>query len=271
MILNCKDKQLNLSIPQIMGILNVTPDSFSDGGCYFQRDKAIEQAHAMLEDGVDIIDIGGESTRPGAAMVTTKEEIERVIPVIGAIRSSSVALSIDTSKPEVMFAAVEAGASIINDVNALRAKGALEAAAELNVPVCLMHMQGTPGTMQQSPQYGHVVEEIKQFLGDRIDAALSAGIAEDNIIIDPGFGFGKTCQHNLTLLKHLADFLSLNKPLLVGLSRKRFLGDITGKTTPERMPASITAAMIAAQRGAHILRVHDVAETRDMLNVLKNV
>ncbi|HFB66666.1 MAG TPA: dihydropteroate synthase [Aeromonadales bacterium] len=269
MILTCKDKKLDLALPKIMGILNVTPDSFSDGGSFFQRDKAIEQAHTMLLDGADIIDIGGESTRPGADVVSSKDEIERVIPIIRALQTTSVPLSIDTSKPEVMLAAVEAGASIINDVNALRAKGALEVAAELNVPVCLMHMKGTPDTMQQSPQYGNVVEEIKQFLGKRIDAALSAGIAEANIIIDPGFGFGKTCQHNITLLKQLADFLSLKKPLLVGLSRKRFLGEITARGTLERIPASISAAMIAAQQGAHILRVHDVAETRDMLNVLK--
>ncbi len=269
MILSCKDKTLDLSQPRIMGILNITPDSFSDGGHFYQPDKAMKQAQILLSEGADMIDIGGESTRPGAMAVSATTEINRVIPVIRALATVPVPISIDTSKPEVMIAAIEAGASLINDVNALRTKGALNVAVELGVPVCLMHMQGTPRTMQKAPSYHNVVETIKQFLGKRIEAALAAGVKEENIIIDPGFGFGKNCEHNLTILKHLRDFSSLQKPLLIGLSRKKFLGEMTGKETQKRMPASISAALLAVQQGAHILRVHDVAETRDMLNVLK--
>lgn len=271
MYLNLNKFQLDLSQPRIMGILNVTPDSFSDGGHYFNKDKAIAHAQQMIDEGADIIDIGGESTRPGAQAVAVEDELARVLPVIDAIKDLKVPVSIDTSKAEVMQAAVECGASLINDVNALRSEGALETAAKLEVPVCLMHMQGTPRTMQENPHYGDVVSDIRHFFQNRIEAVAKAGIDKSRIILDPGFGFGKTLQNNIDLLNRLKEFSGLGLPLLIGLSRKRFLGALTGKETADRTVASVCAAMIAAQNGASILRVHDVAETKEMLNILKVV
>jgi len=251
-----------------MGVLNVTPDSFSDGGRFNRRDAALDQALAMLADGAAIIDIGGESTRPGAGDVDAATEIDRVVPVIEAIRRESDCLvSVDTSKPEVMEAAVAAGAGMINDVRALREPGALETAARLRVPVCLMHMQGQPRTMQEEPTYVDVVAEVKDFLAGRIDAAIEAGIPRGCIVADPGFGFGKTVAHNLRLLRELAAFRELGVPLLAGLSRKSTLGALTGRPVEERLAASIAAATVACLNGADILRVHDVAETRDAVKV----
>lgn len=255
--------------PYIMGILNVTPDSFSDGGLFFNKEPAIHHVNKMIAEGADIIDIGGESTRPGAIAVSVDEECQRVVPVIHAIREvSDVLISIDTSKAEVMQAAVSAGASMINDVNALRAEGAVETAAKLNVPVCLMHMQGEPRSMQQAPSYKNVVEEIKDFLQQRIDLCLQAGIKPENIFIDPGFGFGKTLEHNLTLFKHLNQFESLHAPLLVGVSRKSMIGAVLNNAPlDERLYGSVALATLAAWMGAKILRVHDVKATADALKL----
>lgn len=265
--LACAGKVLDLSRPQIMGILNITPDSFSDGGDFFSAQKAIEHAQQMVTEGAAVIDIGGESTRPGAQPVTASEEIDRVVPVIEALRDLAVPISIDTSKPEVMRAAVKAGAGMINDVCALRSDGALDAAAELKVPVCLMHMQGEPRGMQQHPQYDNVVEDIKQFLLERADKCEQAGIARNQIIIDPGFGFGKTLQHNLSLLRHLDEFVASGLPVLAGISRKSMLGTILDAEPGQRVFGSVAAAVIAAMKGAIILRVHDVAATRQALEV----
>ncbi len=256
----------------VMGILNVTPDSFSDGGQFTARDDALRQAERMLGEGADILDVGGESTRPGAAGVDVTEELDRVIPVIEAlVGMTDKPISIDTSKAGVMRAAVAAGASMINDVRALREEGALAAAAELGVPVCLMHMQGQPRTMQQDPDYGDVVGEIEQFLEERIEACLSAGIRREDIVLDPGFGFGKTVAHNVELLANLRQLQGFGLPVLAGLSRKSTLGKITGRDVNERLPASIAAAVIAVTNGASIVRVHDVAETVDALKVLTAV
>ena len=254
--------------PLVMGILNVTPDSFSDGGQFISKTSAIEHARQMLEDGASIIDIGGESTRPGAQEVTVEEELQRTIPVIEALSDTGALISIDTSKPEVMKTAVEAGACLVNDVRALREPGALEMAAELDVPVCLMHMQGQPRTMQSEPHYDNVVEEIKTFLKARIDACKKAGIKKEQLIIDPGFGFGKTLEHNLTLFKHLETFHELDVSLLVGVSRKSMIGMLLGREVEERMPASIAMAGLAAWLGAKILRVHDVRETVDAVKMV---
>ncbi len=248
-----------------MGILNVTPDSFSDGGLYHQRDAAIQRATQLIEEGADIIDIGGESTRPGAMPVGLQEELDRVMPVIEALQG--VPLSVDSFKPEVMKAAIAAGAAIVNDINALQDIDAMKAVAVSGTAVCLMHKQGDPQTMQHQPEYRDVVVEVKDFLQGRITAALAAGIAHDRIVIDPGFGFGKTLAHNLTLLRSLAEFKELNMPILAGLSRKSMLGAITGQDAQHRMIASVAAALIAAQRGASILRVHDVRETVDAIKV----
>ncbi len=262
------DKQFDLSRAIVMGILNVTPDSFSDGGRFDRVEQALEHAMRMQQEGADIIDIGGESTRPGASSVTVDEELERVIPVIRAIRQqTSLPISIDTSKPEVMRAAVGAGANMVNDVNALQAKGALEACAELNVPVCLMHMQGEPRTMQQDPKYGDVVQDVADFLQQRCLECMEAGIDRSNIVIDPGFGFGKTLQHNLSLLNGLESICALELPLLVGISRKSMLGAILDKPVSERLYAGLAAAVIAYQKGARLFRVHDVEPTRDALAV----
>jgi dihydropteroate synthase len=266
--LSIGSKQFDLSRAIVMGILNVTPDSFSDGGRFDRVELAVEHALRMQQEGADIIDIGGESTRPGAHAVTIDEELERVIPVISAIRQqSAVALSIDTSKPEVMRAAVAAGADMINDVNALQAEGAVAACAELGVPVCLMHMQGEPRTMQQDPRYVDVVRDVADFLQQRYQACVAAGIPNDQVVIDPGFGFGKTLQHNLGLLNGLDRICSLELPVLVGISRKSMLGAILDKPVDDRLYAGIAAAVIAYMKGARLFRVHDVAPTRDALAV----
>lgn len=251
-----------------MGILNVTPDSFSDGGRFHHLDSALAGARQMLGEGAAIIDVGGESTRPGAQPVTVVDELDRVLPVIEAIRSElSAIISVDTSKPEVMETAVAAGATMINDVMALRAAGAMETARDLQVPVCLMHMQGLPRTMQEKPRYDDVVSEVREFLLRRIDACVSAGMDGDKLVIDPGFGFGKTLQHNLALLAHLDVLVDTGFPVLVGLSRKSMIAAMLGRPIDGRAAASAALAMIAVQKGAAMVRVHDVAETADALDV----
>lgn len=270
--MNCAGKVLDLSRPCVMGILNVTPDSFSDGGRFDSLQNALDQAQLMIEQGARIIDIGGESTRPGAQAVGVSEELDRVVPVIEALsKEISVPISIDTNKPEVMCEAVNAGAGMINDVMALTADGALEAALEAQVPVCIMHMQGKPRTMQENPQYGDVVEDIYAYLAGRIDACVNAGINREEIIVDPGFGFGKTLDQNLSLLANFDRFSDLGVPVLAGISRKSMLGAITGKDVEDRVAASVAAALISLQRGASIVRVHDVAETVDAIAVLQAV
>ena len=262
----------SIPAPAVMGILNVTPDSFSDGGRFDNLNIALRQAATMLDGGADIIDIGGESTRPGAAGVSDQEELDRVIPVIEAVKSiSDVPVSIDTSKAVVMREAFSAGAALINDVNALRGEGALEAAAELNAPVCLMHMQGEPRTMQQDPVYNDVVAEVAAFLEARVAACVDAGIDEARLVVDPGFGFGKTHQHNVELLANLRQLQVRNCPMLVGVSRKSTLGALTQRDVHERLPASIAAAVIAVMNGADIVRVHDVQATVDALKVARAV
>ncbi len=253
----------------IMGILNVTPDSFSDGGQFNSLDKAILQTDLMLAQGADIIDVGGESTCPNAIPVSLQEELDRVIPVISALRTRfDIRISVDTRHAEVMTEAVKAGASMINDVNALQNEHTLHIAAQLNIPVCLMHMQGTPSTMQQNPVYENVTADIIEFLKQRVEACIKAGIARENIIIDPGFGFGKTYEHNLILLRELKQFKTLQQPLLVGLSRKTWIGVATQQGPQERLAGSLAAAILAVQQGANILRVHDVGATRDALRIL---
>ncbi len=246
-----------------MGVVNVTPDSFSDGGVYYARDAAIAHARRLAEDGADIIDIGGESTRPGSAPVSEEEERGRILPVLEAL--GELCVSVDTRRAPVMRAALAAGASMINDVQALQAPGALDAVRDSQCAVCLMHMQGEPATMQREPHYDDVVAEVKAFLRQRLAAAEAAGIARERIVIDPGFGFGKTAAHNLTLLRRLDEFGELGVPLLAGLSRKSTIGKITGRPAGERLAGSVAMALIAAQRGATILRVHDVKETRDVI------
>ena len=259
---------VKLDSPAVMGVLNVTPDSFSDGGRYSTIDVALRHAQQMADHGAAIIDVGGESTRPGARAVNEQEELDRVVPVIEALRRVvDLPISIDTSKPGVMRAAVAAGASIINDVYALQADGALQAAVELQQPVCLMHMQGEPRTMQNKPQYDDVVAEVTQFLRERVAQCIQAGLGEGLIIVDPGFGFGKRPAHNVELLAGLSRVTEIGVPVLVGLSRKSTLGKITGKDVSQLMPASIAAAVLAFQQGAQIVRAHDVAETVDALRV----
>ncbi|MEM8817036.1 MAG: dihydropteroate synthase [Pseudomonadota bacterium] len=259
---------LRFERPVIMGILNVTPDSFSDGGRFEHVETALAEAGRMLEAGAAIIDIGGESTRPGAAAVGTEAEINRVVPVIDALRrKTDSVISIDTSKAEVMRAAVAAGADMINDVRALREPGALEAAAALEVPVCLMHMQGQPRSMQENPVYENIVADVLRFLEERVQRCVQAGIDRQRLAIDPGFGFGKTVTHNIALLANLRELRALGRPLLAGLSRKSTLGALTGRPVDQRMPASIAAALLAYVNGADILRVHDVGETRDALRI----
>ena len=270
-ILRCGAFALNLSRPLVMGVVNITPDSFSDGGKFLAADAAIDHGLQLIEDGADILDIGGESTRPGAEPVNIAEELRRVLPIIQAMQRKNVPISIDTMKPEVMKAAIQAGVSMVNDVNALRADGAVEICAESNVGVCLMHMQGSPRTMQLEPTYSDVVAEVKTFLLDRAQACERAGIARDRIVIDPGFGFGKNREHNLTLLRRLKEFRELGYAVLAGLSRKSVLGKITGQEVVSRVPASVAAAMLAAQTGAHIVRVHDVRATKDALAILHAV
>lgn len=256
------------SMPRVMGILNVTPDSFSDGGRYVSLDSCLDRVEQMVEEGVDIIDVGGESTRPGAAPVDAIQEIARVVPIIEAINDRfDVRISVDTSKPDVMRAAVNAGASMVNDVRALRVEGALDVVAEHGVEVCLMHMKGEPGSMQNSPAYDDVVEEVYRFLDDSVGRCLAAGIEREKIVIDPGFGFGKTLAHNLALLKALPRFKQMGLPVLVGVSRKSMFGALLGKEVEDRMVCSVAAATIAAWLGADMLRVHDVGETIDALKV----
>lgn len=261
------------SYPLVMGILNVTPDSFSDGGNYVHQETAVKYVKQMISEGAAIIDIGGESTRPGAAAVSIDEECQRVIPIINAIRNETdIPISIDTSKTEVMSEAVAAGASMINDVNALRGKDALSVAAKLDVPVCIMHMQGEPRSMQHQPAYENVVKEIKGFLNERIVACIDAGIKKENMIVDPGFGFGKTLEHNLSLFKHLEEFHKLNVPLLVGVSRKSMIGAVLNNApVDERLHGSVALATLAAWMNAHILRVHDVKATVDALTLCQAV
>ena len=268
MQLRLGSRTLDLSAPKVMGVLNVTPDSFSDGGKFITVDAAIRQAEHMLEAGAAIVDVGGESTRPGADRVSESEELDRVIPVIeGIAGGTDLAISIDTGKPGVMRAAVQAGASMINDVYALRREGAVEAASELDAAVCLMHMQGEPGTMQDKPRYQDIPGDILAFLSQRMAACRSAGIEADRIAIDPGFGFGKTHAHNIRLLASLTHFQELGMPLVVGLSRKSTLGALTGKAVGERLPSGIAAAVLAVERGANIVRTHDVDETVDALKI----
>jgi dihydropteroate synthase len=263
---------MDFTRPQVMGILNVTPDSFSDGGRFLEPAAALDQAATMVAQGAEIIDVGGESTRPGAAEVPLQQELDRVIPVIEAVgRELAVSVSVDTSKAEVMREAVNAGADMINDVTALRGEGALATAAELGVPVCLMHMQGEPRTMQAAPHYQDVVEEVAGFLQQRRQACQKAGILDDNIVIDPGFGFGKTVRHNLTLFQHLPRFAQLGRPLLVGVSRKSMFAKILDKPAEQRLHGSVTLAALAIWMGASIVRVHDVGPTVDAIKTVRAV
>lgn len=267
MQLRCGRFSLSLERPLIMGVVNVTPDSFSDGGRYLAPERAIAHARQLVTEGAELLDIGAESTRPGAGSVTAEEEWARLAPVLEGVVSLGVPISVDTSKPEVMRRAVAAGAAMINDVMALRTQGALEAAAASDAAVCLMHMQGEPRTMQQDPHYGDVVREVVDFLRERVEACEKAGIGRERIVLDPGFGFGKTLEHNLTLLRRLDRVAGLGLPVLAGLSRKSTLGKITGRGENERVFASVAAALLAVQKGAKIVRVHDVAATKDALAV----
>ncbi len=271
--LDCGGRRLRLDRPRVMGIVNVTPDSFSDGGAHFDAGAAIAHGLALAAEGADILDVGGESTRPGAEAVSVEEELRRTIPVVEALsRQLAIPVGIDTSKPEVMRAAVAAGAGMINDVFALRRDGALDAAAALGVPVVLMHMQGEPRGMQANPEYDDVVGEVHRFLAERVFAAEMAGIPRTRIVVDPGFGFGKTREHNLQLLAQLQRFTELGVPVLAGLSRKRTIGELTGRDDPRaRVHGSVAAHLVAAQRGAMLLRVHDVAATVDALKVWEAV
>lgn len=252
-----------------MGVVNITPDSFSDGGKFLERDQAIAHARQLAEEGAHIVDLGGESTRPGAAPVSEAEELQRVIPVLEKI--SDLCVSVDTRRPAVMRAALQAGASMVNDVQALQEPGALDAVRESKCAVCLMHMKGEPATMQREPHYDDVVREVREFLHERLQACRAAGIRDERLVVDPGFGFGKTVEHNLTLLAHLDDFRDLGAPLLAGLSRKSTLGKLTGRPVAERLAGSLTMALLALQGGATILRVHDVKETRDVIAVWEQV
>ena len=263
-------KRLSLASPVVMGILNVTPDSFSDGGKFSSFELACQHADEMVAQGALIIDIGGESTRPGAADVSVEDELARVVPLVEYVaKHHDVWISVDTSKPDVMRQAVNAGAHLINDVRALLEPGALETAAQLNVPICLMHMQGAPRTMQSAPEYQDVIADVFKFLNERIQACLEAGIPRERLLIDPGFGFGKTLEHNYELLAKLECFAQFELPILIGLSRKSMIGNLLARPTSERLAGSLAGAMIAAQKGAHIIRVHDVPETVDMLKVLQ--
>lgn len=259
---------LTLDRPLVMGIVNATPDSFSDGGKFLARDAAIAHARKLIEDGADILDIGGESTRPGAAAVSLDEELDRVLPVLEAVAADGVPVSIDTQKKTVMVAAIAAGAAMINDVNALQAAGALAPCAASNVAVCLMHKRGQPATMQVAPHYDDVVADVSEFLAARARICMDAGIERERIVIDPGFGFGKTIDHNFRLLRELRSIAGLGYPVMAGFSRKASLGIVTGRGADERLAASIAAAVLCAQNGATILRVHDVRETVDAVKVL---
>lgn len=274
MILDCGGRELDLSSPRIMGILNATPDSFSDGGQHFEDaridvDSVLAKVDAMVAGGAEIIDVGGESTRPGAAPVSLEEEQDRVLPVVAAINERfDVVVSVDTSSPEVMLEAAGLGAGMINDVRALQRPGALRAAASTDLPVCLMHMQGQPDSMQERPSYTDIITEVKVFLGERIEAAEIAGIKKTKLLIDPGYGFGKTLGHNLSLLKRQDELLALGCPILSGLSRKSMIDHLLRRSIDQRLPGSLALAMLAVQHGASIVRVHDVAETHDVLKIL---
>ncbi|OGT18702.1 MAG: dihydropteroate synthase [Gammaproteobacteria bacterium RBG_16_57_12] len=271
-MLICGKHRLDLATPQVMGILNITPDSFSDGGDFFTPAQALMRARQMAAEGAAIIDVGGESTRPGAAAVPVQQELDRVIPVIEAIsRELPVVISIDTSKPEVMREASRAGAGMINDVYALRKEGAMKAAREAGVAVCLMHMQGEPRTMQQAPIYHDVVAEVKEFLQERIVACTSAGIPSERLVIDPGFGFGKNLAHNLALLRNLTAFTSLDVPLLIGLSRKSMIGQILNAEVQDRLYGSLALAALGAWQGAALVRAHDVKATVQVLQVVSRI
>jgi len=250
-----------------MGVVNVTPDSFSDGGRFFDKDSAIRHAEQLVRDGADIVDVGGESSRPGALPVSVQEELDRVLPVLNGLKDLGKPISVDTRRPEVMQEALKAGASMINDIDALQAPGALETVAASGCAVCLMHKKGEPETMQQAPHYDDVVAEVRVFLKNRVEKAEQAGIGRERIVIDPGFGFGKTLEHNLKLLRHLSSLSSMKLPVLAGWSRKSSLGKITGRPAEERLPASLAMALLSLQAGATILRVHDVRETRDVIAV----
>jgi dihydropteroate synthase len=268
----CGKYQLNLNRPHVMGIVNLTPDSFSDGGKFSKTEQAIEHALELIAEGADILDVGGESTRPGATPVTLDEELQRVIPVIQALsKLSTVPISIDTYKPEVMRAAIAAGADIVNDVRALQEEGALDVVASSNAGVCLMHMQGMPQTMQLDPHYEDVVAEVKRFLNDRMNTALGRGIAKERIMLDPGFGFGKLTAHNIALIQSLDELVAIGQPLLVGLSRKAVLGKIAGGDEQQRLYAGIASSVISAMKGAKIVRVHDVKATVDALKVVSAI
>ncbi|MDP1682867.1 MAG: dihydropteroate synthase [Burkholderiales bacterium] len=270
-MLHCGRFTFSLSRPLIMGIVNVTPDSFSDGGQYYSPQQAIEHGFTLVEAGADMLDIGGESTRPGATPVSEKDELARVLPVLEGLRECRAALSIDTQKPAVMRAVLAAGADMVNDVNALQTPGALAAVAQSNAAVCLMHKQGDPQTMQQLSLYHDVVEEVKAFLQARVEAAIEAGITPNRIVIDPGFGFGKNLEHNVALFRGLPSFKDMEVPLLAGLSRKSMLGKIAHLEVNERIHASIAAALLAVMKGAKIVRVHDVKATREALAIVNAV
>jgi dihydropteroate synthase len=267
--LDCAGRILRLDVPRVVGIVNATPDSFSDGGEHASLEAAVAHGLKLAQEGADVLDVGGESTRPGAEEVAVEEELRRVIPVIERLaRETSLPISVDTSKPEVMRAAVDAGAGMVNDVYGLRREGALEAAADLGVPVVLMHMLGEPRSMQDAPAYDDVVADVHRFLAERIFAAEMAGIPKQRVVVDPGFGFGKTLEHNLALLARLERFTDLGVPVLAGLSRKKSIGALTGRQDPRaRVHGSVAAHLVAAQRGARLLRVHDVAATVDALKV----
>jgi dihydropteroate synthase len=267
MLLNCGSFQFDLSRPLVMGIVNVTPDSFSDGGLHLQRDAALAYARQLIDEGADILDIGGESTRPGAQPVNAQEEMDRVLPIIEALRGAPVPVSIDTCKPEVMQAAIAAGAQMVNDINALQDSAAMRVIAASQAAVCLMHKQGKPQTMQEQPHYQNVVAEVSAFLRERIAATQAVGISRTRIVIDPGFGFGKTLAHNLALLRELKKLTELGVPILAGLSRKSMLGALTGQEVGQRLSASVAAALSAVERGANIVRVHDVRATVDALKI----
>jgi dihydropteroate synthase len=272
LLLRCADKTLDLSCPVVMGVLNVTPDSFSDGGRFRSPDAAVEQGLRMAAEGAAIIDVGGESTRPGAQPVSADEELRRIVPVIERLRALTAAvISVDTSKPEVMRAAASAGAGFINDVRALREPGALEAAAASGCALCLMHMQGEPRTMQEAPHYDDVVAQVRAFLAGRVAACRGAGIDAARLTVDPGFGFGKNLEHNLTLLRQLATLVADGPPVLVGLSRKSTVGKLTGREAGERVYGSVALAVVAALKGARIIRAHDVAATVDAVKVVAAV
>ncbi|MDH2919508.1 MAG: dihydropteroate synthase [Sideroxydans sp.] len=266
-MLICGSYSLSLARPLVMGIVNVTPDSFADGGQHVAIEAALAHAQCLIAEGADILDIGGESTRPGAAPVSLADELARVIPLIEALRGIAMPISIDTYKPEVMAAAIRAGASMVNDINALQDPAALAVVAAHNVAVCLMHKQGEVQTMQAAPRYRNVVDEVREFLRARVEACEAVGIESDRLVIDPGFGFGKSVAHNFAMLGNLSEFAEIGVPVLAGLSRKSMLGEVTGQPVEQRLSASVAAALIAVQRGAELLRVHDVRATVDALKI----